>query len=64
MHLQYQGYLGLQGIGNLNQVLPEPLQVSALQNLVVGDAHEIVNFHDRVCSDMIYKEIDSSITKA
>ena len=61
MHLQAQGYFVKQEIGNVNQDFPEPLLVSALQNLSSGDAPEIVNLHDRVFSDMISKTIGGSI---
>ena len=55
MHLQAQLCFGMQGIGNVDQVLPYPLKVSYLQQ-------EIVNFQDRVCSEMIAKAIEASIT--
>ena len=61
MEQQAQGYLGLEGIGNVHEALPENLQVSDLQNLAGGGAKEIVNFHDRFFSDMIYKAIEGSI---
>ena len=33
MHTQAFGYVGMQGIGNVDQSLPDPLIVSILQNL-------------------------------
>ena len=57
MHIQAFGYFGLQGIGNLNQVLPNSLSVSDLTHISGGNETEIQNFYDRVRSDMIAKEI-------
>ena len=36
MHTQAFGYFGLQVIVNVNQVLPEPLEVSSLHNLDIN----------------------------
>ena len=45
-------------IGNVgNTVLPKPLLVSYLQNLV-GDPQQVHNFNDRVRSDMRAKAIE------
>ena len=63
IQLQSQEYFGLQGIGDVDQYLPEPLHVLALQNLSSDDEQEIVKFHDRVCSEIIDKGIEGSITK-
>ena len=40
-------YFGLQGVRNINQALPEPLEISSLQNLD-KNTQEIQNFYDRV----------------
>ena len=37
VHIQVFVYFGLKGIGNMNQVLTNPLTVSALTNLAGGD---------------------------
>ena len=37
MYIQAFGYFGLQGIGNLNQVFPNPLKVSDLTHLYVSN---------------------------
>ena len=63
MHFQVQIYFGLQVIGNVYPDLPDHLQVSDLQNLPSGNAKEIVNFHDRFCSDIISKAVEGSIKK-
>ena len=57
-------YFGLQVIGNANKVLPNPLAVSYTAQLSGGNAIEIQNFHDKVCSDMAAKEIQIFITNA
>ena len=62
MQIQAFGYFGLQVIWNVNQVLPDPLTVSALTQLVGGNAIEIQKFYDRVLSDMIAKSIQGSMT--
>ena len=63
MHHKEHRYFGLLGIGNVvNQLLPNPLVVSYLQNLD-GSAQGVQNFYDRVRSDMIAKAIEGSITK-
>ena len=57
MHHKPHGYFGLLVIGNVvNQVLPNLLVVSALQNLV-NNAQEVNKFYDMVRSDMISKAI-------
>ena len=61
MYFQAQGYFWLEGIVNVKLPLTDPTEVLALQNLVIGDAHEILNLHDRVCSYMIAKAIEYSI---
>ena len=48
MSFQAQGYFGLERIRNVQLPLTYPTEVLALQNLVVGDAQEIVNLHYRV----------------
>ena len=63
MHIQAFGYFGLQGIVNVNQVLPNTLAVSDLKKLAGGNAIEIKNLYDREILDMIDKEIEGSITK-
>ena len=63
MHIQTFGYFGLQGIVNVNQVLPNTLAVSDLKKLAGGNAIEIKNLYDREILDMIDKEIEGSITK-
>ena len=55
MYFQAQGYFWLEGIVNVKLPLTDPTEVLALQNLVIGDAQEIVNLHDRVCSYMVAK---------
>ena len=55
MYFQAQGCFGLEVIGNVQLLLTDPTEVLALQNLVIGDAHEILNLHDRVCSYMVAK---------
>ena len=58
MNHQSHGYFGLLVIGNVgNQVLPNPLEVSDLQNLS-GSIQEGKKFYDRVHSDMIAKLIE------
>ena len=54
MHIQAFGYFGLQGVVNADQVLQNPLKVSAPTHLSCGDAIEIQNLYNRVRSDMIY----------
>ena len=50
-------------IGNVgNQVLPNPLVVSDLQNLP-NNAQEVQNVYNRVISDTISKEIEGLIYK-
>ena len=63
MNLQTQRYFGLQVIGIVYQVLSGLLQVSDIKNLESGDAQEVVDFNDRVFSDIIAKAILGSITK-
>ena len=41
MRIQAFGYFGMQGIGNVNRVLPNPLTVSDLTKLDDSDATEI-----------------------
>ena len=62
MHIQAQGYFGMQIIVNVDQVPTEPSQVLALQNLASVYEHEIVSFHNRIHSDMTSKKIEVSIT--
>ena len=63
MNHQAHGYFGLLGIGNVgNQVIPDPLVVSNLQNMD-GDTQTVQTFYDKVHSYMIAKEIESSILK-
>ena len=60
---QDRGYFGLLGIGNVgNNVIPNPLVVSYLQNLA-GDPQQVQNIYYRVRSNMISKAIEGSITK-
>ena len=56
MHIQSFGYFVLQVIVNINQVLPNPIVVSYLQNLP-NTIYEVENFYDRVRSDMIAKAV-------
>ena len=59
---QAHWYFVLLGILNVgNQVLPNPLIVSSLQNLD-KNAQEVQHFYGRLCSDMIAKEIVGSST--
>ena len=60
MHHQSFGYFGLQGIGNVNKVIPNPYLLSALQNLS-DSAQEVKSFYGRVLSYMIAKLIEGSI---
>ena len=54
---------GMIHIGNVgNQVLPNPLVVSDLQNLP-NNAQEVQNVYNRVISDTISKEIEGLIYK-
>ena len=62
MHVKLFGYFGLQGIGNVDQFLTNPLLVQALQN-IANYAQEKQNFYDKIHSDMIYKAIEGSIRK-
>ena len=61
MYIQAFGSFGQQRIGNLNQVLQNPLTLSVLTQLYGGNSTEIKHFHDRVHSDMTSKAIDVSI---
>ena len=54
---QAHGSFLLQEIGNVIQVLRNPLTSSALLNLAGGNVIEIQIFHDKVHSYMIYKSI-------
>ena len=63
MRIQAFGYFGMQGIGNVNRVLPNPLTVSDLTKLSGGDAIEMQIFYDRLRLDIIAKAIEVSITK-
>ena len=64
MHHQAHGYFGLLSIGNeVNTVLPNPLIVSALQNLA-NNPQDIKLFYNRVHSDMIDRELEGSIKKS
>ena len=56
-------YCKCQVIGNVNQVLPNPLTVSAVTQFSGGNATEMQNFRDRMRSDITAKEIEGSITK-
>ena len=58
MHLKSQGYFLLEGIWNVRVDLPEPLIVTDLQNLANGSVLEVDNLHDRVNSDIIFKETE------
>ena len=63
MHHQGHGYFGLLDIGNFgNQVLPNPLVVSDLQN-PEKNAQDLQNLYDRVRSDIKPKEIEGPIKK-
>ena len=55
IHFQHQGYSIMEGIGNVKVPLTDPLEVTDLQNSINGNTQEIMNFNDRVCSDMIDK---------
>ena len=61
MQTQSFGYFGLQGAVNVNQFLPNPLVVEAIQ-ILSKNQKEIQHLHDRVFSDMIAKAIEGSIT--
>ena len=63
MHLQDKINIGMKEIGNVDKVLPYPLEVSDLNNLSSGDAKEIVNLYEREHSKMVAKEIEDLITK-
>ena len=63
MQVEVFGCFGLQSFKNVEATFPSPLAVSALQNLAKKNQQEIQNFHDRICSYMIAKAIDGSITK-
>ena len=54
---QAHGYFGLQGIGNVNQILSNPLIVSDITQLAGGNKTKIQNFRDMV------RSIEESITK-
>ena len=62
IHHQAHGYFGLLGIGNVVNILPDPLVVSSLRNLS-NNTQEVQNLYTRVSSDMISKSIEVSITK-
>ena len=63
IHYQDHEYFVLVVVGNVgNNVLPDPLVVSDLQNLA-GDPQQIKQSYDRVCPDIIPKTIYDSITK-
>ena len=55
-HHRAHGYFGLKGIGNVVNVLPNPLVVTDLLNLATS-AQEVQNFYDMVHSDMIDNSI-------
>ena len=57
MNIQEFWYFGLKVMGNVKQVLPIFLTVSALTKLYGINATEIRVFYDRVRSDMIAKAI-------
>ena len=60
-HYQARGYFGMLCIGNVgNNVLPNPLAVSYLQN-ISGGTHKVKHFYDRVHSYMIVRSIEGSI---
>ena len=60
---QSNEYFELLGIGSVgNKFLPNPLVVSALQNLA-SNPQEVENLYDMVRSDMISKAIEGSIKK-
>ena len=48
MHVQKFGYFVLKGIGNVDQVLPNPFTISALTHLVGGNAIETQKLYHRV----------------
>ena len=59
---QSHEYFGLQGIGNVNQVMPKYLIVSALTPLSGSNVILIQHFNYRVQSDVIAKAIEGQIT--
>ena len=57
MHHQAHGYFGMIDIRNVgNQVIPNALVLSALQNLS-KNSQEVQNVYDRLHSDMAAKTI-------
>ena len=58
---QSQWYFRLEGIENVQPEFSDHLKVSVLQNLANGNARIILNFHDRVHSDIIDKSFEGSI---
>ena len=63
MHLQNQGYFGLQGIINLNQCLTDTLKTSDLIKLEDSDAKKIMIFHERVFKEINAKSFEVLIKK-
>ena len=63
MHIQSFGYFGMQGILNVNRIIPNHLTILSLTYLADGDSIEIQNVYDIVHSYMIAKAIEGSITK-
>ena len=63
MYVQSHGYFVLLVIGNVNIPFPNPLVVTALQNLLINTWVGGV-FYDMVLLYMITKSIEGSITKA
>ena len=59
---QVWGYFGLQGIGNQNQPIPDPLAAHNIQNTGADDQQEH-DLYNRSYSDMLSKAIEGLITK-
>ena len=49
---RYPNFFGSEWIGNVDQAIPYPLQMSSINN-ISGVALDQTNFYDRVRSDMI-----------